>query len=152
MPKTLRITNMFGNETAESVFALGVPNPAVVDFNPPIPDPPLWEVEPQQFNWPDAQGQDDYWHYMSVQAVNDPEGNGEEYYFECIDNDFYDSGWLNATNLSPVPLAVPPVVPGPNEYYVHVGAPNLKLRYRVRTRDQSPNQNTGGWSTVETVP
>ena len=127
-----------------------MPDPAVVDFNPPLPDPPLWENLPQQFTWVNPATQlTEYWHWMSVEAVADPEGNGEEYYFECLDGD-YDSGWLNALNPSLDPTGLPAA--GPNEYYVRVSAPDSNFRYRVRTRDQSPNQNTGTWSDVFTVP
>ncbi|RKY09834.1 MAG: hypothetical protein DRP66_01250, partial [Planctomycetota bacterium] len=146
------VRDKFGNETAESVVALGVPDPAVVDFNPPLPDPPLWQDPPQQFTWVNpTSGLTEYWHWMSVQAVADAEGNGEEYYFECLDGGgIYDSGWLNAVNLSLDPAGLPAT--GPNIYYVQVSAPNSHFRYRVRTQDQSPNQNTGGWNTVLTVP
>ena len=148
----IRVRDKFGNTTAESVVALGVPDPAVVDFNPPLPDPPVWAVTPQQITYPipDTNPQQyEYWHWMSVDPVADPEGNGEEYYFECLDN-APDSGWLNAVNLSMAPDGLPAT--GPNVYYVQVSNSTSHFRYRVRTRDQSPNQNTGGWTTVQTVP
>jgi len=43
-------------------------------------------------------------------------------------------------------------VPGPNEWYVHAGSSTFKFTYRVRARDQSPNQNVGLWNAPMTVP
>ncbi len=93
---------------------------------------------------------------MSVQPVSDVGfgGNGEEYYFECdAFEGRYSGGWYSVNNLPPVPLTVPPTPPvGPNEYWVKVGAEGQNLTYRVRTRDQSPNQNVSTDSVDATVP
>ena len=148
----VRVRDKFGNETAESIVALGVPDPAVVDFNPPLPDPPEWDIPPQEYAYPIPETfpqQYEYWHYMSVLPVADPEGNGEEYYFEC-GNDLYSGGWFDVLNPSLGPDDLPAA--GPNEYWVEVFSPNRHLTYRVRTRDQSPNQNLSTDSIDATVP
>ena len=147
----VQVKDAHGNRTQESVVALGVPDPAVVDFNPPLPDPPVWENVPQEFSWPNpVTGFTEYWHWMSVEAVTDPEGNGEEYEFECLEPDNFSGGWFSVNNL---PLQPDGTTAGANVYYVEVGARNMPLEYRVRTRDQSPNQerNISGWSTTLTV-
>ena len=87
---------------------------------------------------------------MSVYPVADPEGNGEEYYFECDDNGDFSGGWFDVLNPPLDPDDLPTA--GPNEYYVEVFSPNRRFTYRVRTRDQSPNQNVSTDSTDESVP
>jgi len=147
----VRVRDRFGNETEESVVAVGTPDPAVVDFNPPQPDPPLWQDAPQEIRYVDPVTQEvSWWHWMSVQPVADAEGNGEEYYFECLTNDAFSGGWFNALNVSIQPDGLPAA--GPEVYYVEVGAPGMKLKYVVRTRDQSPNQNVSSDSVPLTVP
>ena len=80
----------------------------------------------------------------------DPEGNGEEYYFECTNNGDYDSGWFNVlTNPSLDPFGLPAA---DNEYWVEVGASGIHNSYRFMVRDQSPNANQSGWSEALMVP
>ena len=152
----VRTRDRYGNESGESPVGTVLLDPALVDFNPPEPNPPVWAEAPAQYLLADG----NYWHYMSVEPVADPEGNGEEYFFECLDNSGRNSKWQHDQMVFvpgqdyPDPALVPGAVPpAPNERWVRSGSsPFNKWRYRVRTRDQSPNQNTSSWSTVETVP
>ncbi len=61
-----------------------------------------------------------------------------EYYFECVDDSGFNSGWRTVAEY-------------PNEddrrtYTVKVGNSGLYLRFRVRARDTSDNQNMTDWS------
>ena len=148
----VRARDGFGNETGESPVGMASPSSSV-DNNPPLPNPPLWDILPMQFEYA-IPGTDptlyEFWHFMRVEPVVDAEGNGEEYFFECTDNSGFSSGWQNAGYLPVGPDGLP--VAGPNEYFVHVGAPGIHLGYKVKTRDQSVNQTQGSWSTELTVP
>ena len=64
---------------------------------------------------------------MVATTASDP--SGVEYYFDCLTNGGHDSGW----RTSPI--------------YEDIGlSENTEYSYRVRTRDTSPNQNTGAYS------
>ena len=104
--------------------------PDTKDINPPLPNPPVWMDTPAQYYFGGT-----YWHYMAVVPVADPEGNCEEYYFECVDNSAYDSGWVNALTVPVLGVDYPAgaMPPAPNERWVRVGAANLEYRYRVKT-------------------
>lgn len=127
-----------GNETEESPVMSATFDDSVLDHEPPTPNPPTWNIVPGiEFK------NGGYWHHMKVNPVTDNEGNGVEYYFECFDQSFATSGWLNSNSVNLDPDGNPI---GPNEYWVYVGGQFTFYRYRVQARDRSANHNTGAWS------
>ena len=60
--------------------------------------------------------------------------SGVEYYFECISGGGHDSGWQESPE------------------YIDIGlSPGTRHTYRIRARDKSTSQNTGGWSAAATA-
>ncbi|HPD46095.1 MAG TPA: right-handed parallel beta-helix repeat-containing protein [Anaerohalosphaeraceae bacterium] len=148
---TVTAVDRYGNEMLRSVVAGAAPDPALADVTPP--PTPTWLDPPAQAKvGPEA---DAYWHVMRVNPVADPEGNGEEYFFDCLDNDSYDSGWIGPQTVRvegiDFPVQDPPLTPQPNEYYVHVGISGLKYRYRVWVRDSLGNVNPVPTPAMETA-
>lgn len=148
---SMRVAVIIGGEVANyipgqaSVVASGMPDLAVVDFGAPQPDPPLWSFAPEQLF---VNGK--YWHHMIALPSADPEGNGEEYFFQCTSKSDYSSGWLNVvTNPSLDPYGLPAAA---EEFWVEVGASGIHNTYRFKVRDLSPNANETGWSVPLTVP
>ena len=56
---------------------------AVTDITPPTPDPMTWSDEPIGTSHDT----------ITMSATNATDVNGVEYYFECIENSTFDSGW-----------------------------------------------------------
>ncbi|GAF98529.1 unnamed protein product, partial [marine sediment metagenome] len=91
------------------------------DTAPPVPDPPEWEpgLEPNETGR--------FTIAMEVRECTDDAG--VEYYFECVTDSSFDSGWQSS--------------PG----YIATGlAENTTYTFRVKARDNSPNQNETDWS------
>lgn len=123
------------NETgwSEVVYAITLTEGEVEDTMPPEPDPAEWEISPYEI-WGGG-GAFDYSVTMTaVQATDD--NYDVEYYFDCTTNSSFDSGWQNADTHEE-----------PQTYTVWVGGSGQYHRFRVKTRDTSPNQNETGWST-----
>ncbi|UCE98853.1 MAG: hypothetical protein JSV82_06605 [Planctomycetota bacterium] len=94
------------------------------DTTAPTPDPMTWATVPY------ATGA----YSIEMVATTATDENGVEYYFECTAGDGNDSGWQD----SPV--------------YENTGlSPNTPYSYRVQARDKSINQNTTGFSGVESA-
>jgi hypothetical protein len=92
------------------------------DSDPPVPDPAVW------FYPPTAKSVDSIG--MTVSGSMDP--SGVEYYFEETSGNSggSDSGWQTSRSYTDTGLQE-----------------NTSYTYRVHTRDLSPSQNTGLWST-----
>ena len=69
---------------------------------------------------------------MTATTASDP--SGVEYFFDCTAGGGNDSGWQASATYEDTGLS-----------------PDTQYTYRVQARDQSPNQNTGGWSTTESA-
>ncbi len=98
----------------------------IEDTAPPLPDPAEWEpgLEPKQTGR----------FTIAMESVEATDDSGVEYYFECVTNSNFDSGWQSS--------------PG----YIATGlAENTTYSFRVKYRDTSPNQNEGGWSVEESA-
>ncbi|MEN8126244.1 MAG: S8 family serine peptidase [Planctomycetota bacterium] len=111
----------------ETDWSIPVAVIAGLETNPPEPNPSLWAtLEHDGVNGlPRPYGVDTI--IMQAYAATDPEGNGVEYYFECVDGFGSDSGW----QVSP--------------FYQDNSLPGLgsTATYTVKTRDTSLNQNEG---------
>ena len=88
---------------------------------------------------------------MVATVATDAEGNGVEYQFARVvgptlpTGDGQDGQWWNNVNVVGI-IDPDGSARAPNELWVEVGSQFLDYSYRVRTRDQSPLQNTGNWS------
>jgi len=109
----------------------------VEDVDPPTPDPTTLVVEKWYLG-----GQ--WYHILTAGEVQDD--SGVEYQFNCVDvPGLVAPTWYNALNTAGLyyPDGNPRV---PNVIWVPVSGGIANHTYRVRTRDQSINQNTGQWS------
>ncbi len=108
--------------TEASGYSLRIHGPAQPqDTTPPTPNPSTWSMEPY------ATGSNSI-RMVADTAIDDM--SGVEYYFDCLTEGGHDSGW----QAGPI--------------YEDTGlSENTEYTYRVRTRDTSPNQNTGTYST-----
>jgi hypothetical protein len=91
------------------------------DTTAPAPNPATWSSPPAA---------DSPWQ-ISMTATTATDPSGVQYFFdETNGGASHDSGWQSGS------------------YYQDSGlTPETQYTYQVRTRDQSPNQNTGSWST-----
>jgi len=114
--KSIRQNETFWSDTA------CVRTPVPPDTTPPVPDPMMWDPnDPNLLPTEVFIGPDPTFGYavtMTCLAAQDPSGP-VQYYFECIDNSAYDSGWI-LTNTYTTPI---------------VGRTGQFLRFRVRARD-----------------
>jgi hypothetical protein len=94
------------------------------DTTPPSPDPMTWATVPY------ATGSTSI--SMTATTASDP--SGVEYYFECTAGGGHNSGWQSGTTYEDTGLS-----------------PSTQYSYRVRARDLSSNQNTTGYSTVQSA-
>jgi hypothetical protein len=121
------------NDTAWSATVY-IRTPVPPDIDPPTPDPMEWDLTV------DANGVDgtprlvqhsdnsfDYWAEMTAVVAVDAGGGPVEYFFECIDEHGFSSGW----QASPI-------------YSVQVGGAHNVFLFRVRARDQYGNMTE--WS------
>jgi hypothetical protein len=70
---------------------------------------------------------------MTATTASDP--SGVQYFFDCTAGaGGHDSGWQSGATYQDTGLT-----------------PSTQYSYRVQTRDQSSNQNTGGWSTTQSA-
>ena len=134
----VRARDIWGNETAESIPV----STTIEDWDdlPPTPNPPAWTIFPSRVQ----DGYGIWWHQMAVEEAADD--NGVEYYFECLDDGSYSSGWRSLDGIDPFGNII-----GPEEYWVQVGGQYIYFTYRVKVRDMSPNQNETLWSSEETA-
>jgi hypothetical protein len=99
-------------------------NPAA-DTTPPTPNPSTWATAPY------ATGSTSI--SMTATTASDP--SGVEYYFDCTAGaGGHDSAWQTSPTYQDTGLT-----------------PSTQYSYRVQTRDQSVNHNTGGWSTTQSA-
>ncbi|MHC4772302.1 MAG: right-handed parallel beta-helix repeat-containing protein [Planctomycetota bacterium] len=117
-----------GLKTAASTRASAIPG---VDDNPPLPDPSEWAVDGEPM-----QSASDAVSMEAVQAV-DPDDNGVEYLFVCVENGALSSGWQqNADDTG-----APGYVATPWIYEVSGLVLDETYTFYVVTRDRSPAQN-----------
>jgi len=122
-----------GNEAMWSGVACVV-TPEWPDFDPPVPNPMMWDTSDPNllptdifvgphptFGWGVT---------MTCVVASDVSGP-VEYYFQSVDNDDFDSGWI-LTNTYTTPS---------------MGLANMLWRFRVKARDAWGNETS--WSTME---
>jgi subtilisin family serine protease len=98
---------------------------AASDTTPPTPNIAGWEMAPQ------ATGR----HTIAMEATKTTDRSGVEYYFECVDNNSINSGWVSN------PLYK---FTDPNETII---LPGGTYSFRCKARDKSPQHNETEWST-----
>jgi len=111
-PTEMKFTVLSDGE-AENMFAI-----ELGDSTPPTPLVPTWEIKPT------ATGP----HHIVMKCTTATDISGVEYYFDCIENGSYDSGWQDSRLYE--------VIVGEGQGYT----------FRVITRDKSTNQNATEWS------
>ena len=94
------------------------------DTTPPMPNPSTWATAPYATGPNSIQ--------MVATAASDP--SGVQYYFQCLTTGGHDSGWQSSPTYQDTGLS-----------------PSTSYTYRVKTRDQSANQNTGSYSTTSSA-
>jgi hypothetical protein len=94
------------------------------DTTPPAPNPSTWMTKPTATGTTSV--------HMAAATGNDP--SGVEYLFECVVGGGHSSGWQDSPTYGDAGLQ-----------------PNTTYSYRLKMRDKSPNQNTGDFSTTESV-
>jgi hypothetical protein len=98
---------------------------AAPDTTPPTPNPSTWATVPY------ATGSTSI--SMTATTASDP--SGVQYFFGCTAGaGGHDSGWQSSATYQDTGLT-----------------PSTQYSYRVQTRDQSANQNTGSWSTTQSA-
>ena len=99
---------------------------ATPDTDPPTPNPATWAAVPA------AGGTDN----ISMTATTGTDPSGVQYFFDETTGGAgaTDSGWQASSSYTDSGLS-----------------PDTQYTYRVRMRDESPNQNTGSWSTSESA-
>jgi hypothetical protein len=134
------------NETVWSDIVC-ITTPEAEDVLPPTPYQMDWDrsldangfdgTPREVYTGPDAHP----WGYSAVMRAdpNTDDPSGVEFYFECVTNSGYDSGWITF-----------PAGP-PFEYSVDVGLLGQSLVFRVRARDRSGNHNETAWSSEEDI-
>jgi hypothetical protein len=131
----VRARDLIGNVTewSDTEFAT---TPVPADTDPPLPDPMEWDptVDANGFDGTPRQilvdVNDTTWGYgatMTAVVAVDASGGPVEYYFECIDDHDFDSGWQTDPT-----------------YIVQLGGLHNKFRFRVKARDQFHNETA--WS------
>ncbi len=136
-----RDTSVNQNQTGWSTLldATTLPEGVVPDTTPPDPDPMEWDETitptglPREIYGGGEPGVDIY-ATMTAVVATDP--SGVEYRFICTTVGGLSSGWQSS-----------------NTYLKFVGAAGQALRFTIKTRDTSPNQNTTGPSSpVAAIP
>jgi predicted outer membrane repeat protein len=94
------------------------------DTQPPTPNPSQWAV----WGLPKATGP----HAVAMQAKKAFDRGAVQYYFECVTNNAFDSGWQSSPLYSATGLSEA-----------------TQYSFRVRTRDDA--NNTGDWSVTESA-
>jgi 16S rRNA C1402 N4-methylase RsmH len=98
---------------------------AAPDTTPPTPNPSTWATVPY------ATGSTSI--SMTATTASDP--SGVQYFFDCTAGaGGHDSAWQSSATYQDTGLT-----------------PSTQYTYRVQTRDQSANQNTGAWSTTQSA-
>ncbi|HUT31120.1 MAG TPA: right-handed parallel beta-helix repeat-containing protein [Sedimentisphaerales bacterium] len=95
----------------------------VQDVRPPIPDPSRWEIEPYSMSTTPPFGI-----RMRAEATYDAWGWGIQYYFQCVSNDSYDSGWQTSRS-----------------YQIDGLALGTELCFRVKAREVRPTRPQDEW-------
>ncbi|MHC4640871.1 MAG: right-handed parallel beta-helix repeat-containing protein [Planctomycetota bacterium] len=138
------------NETIWSAQVCAV-TAILPDTLPPLPDPMQWDPVvdangydglPREIHMP-PYGAFAYGATMRAIDADDQAPVGVpvaevEYYFECIDESGFNSGWRT--------VAAYPNEDDRRTYAVLVGPSGLALRFRVKARDASDNLNETDWS------
>jgi hypothetical protein len=114
------------NMTAWSDWVCGVTG-AGADITAPTPNPAQWDPNGLPAEYWGGSNSLDYWVEMAVLPATDDSGGVIQYYFECIDERGFSSGWTDQTI-----------------YRVKVGPAGRGYTWRVKARDASGNET--GWS------
>jgi hypothetical protein len=120
---TATISEIYGSyqSTAVSIDITKNTETVAVDTTSPTPNPSTWSSEPIGTSWSTIT--------MSANTATDD--SGVEYYFECLENAAYDSGWQDS------------------RIYLATGLlSNTVYSFRVKTRDKSTNQNETEYSST----
>ncbi len=107
------------NQGSYSTSASATTQP-VSDTTPPTPNPSTWGTAPYATGATTIS--------MTATTANDP--SGVQYFFHCLTLGGHDSAWQASANYQDVGLSA-----------------NTMYTYQVMTRDNSPNQNQGNYST-----
>ncbi|MHC4456284.1 MAG: chitobiase/beta-hexosaminidase C-terminal domain-containing protein, partial [Planctomycetota bacterium] len=91
------------------------------DTDPPTPTTSTWDASPSATSHNSIT--------MTATTATDP--SGVQYYFNNVTDPAHDSGWQASSTY--------------NDFGLN---PETEYTYKVRTRDQSPSQNTGNWSST----
>ncbi|MHC5061794.1 MAG: DUF7948 domain-containing protein, partial [Planctomycetota bacterium] len=91
----------------------------VSDMTPPAPNPSTWATQPYSTGTSS----------IAMRAVTGSDPSGVRYYFECVTDPNFNSGWQGIPNYAAVGLS-----------------PDTQYTFRTKTRDNSSNQNETGWS------
>jgi hypothetical protein len=121
------LTTTVGGQTPYSLTyynqttGLEVTEYAAADTTPPTPNPSAWATGPYATGTTSTS--------MTATTASDP--SGVQYFFHCLTSGGHDSGWQASAT------------------YVDTGlSPNTTYTYQVMTRDNSPSQNQGSYSTA----
>jgi hypothetical protein len=112
------------------------------DTTAPVPNPMQWSevidgngMDGRPYEYSPTGGTWDYWVVMRADPNTTDASGSWQFYFECLDNSNFDSGWFS----------FPPG--GPYTYRVWVGLAGQNLRFRVKARDMYYNETA--WSSEE---
>ncbi|MHC4153548.1 MAG: right-handed parallel beta-helix repeat-containing protein, partial [Planctomycetota bacterium] len=95
----------------------------VQDFQPPIPNPSRWDVEPYSISITPP-----YTIAMSAEATYDAWGWGIQYYFKCLSDDGYTSGWQSSRTYDLTGLSL-----------------GTEMCFRVKAREVRPGRPEQEW-------
>jgi len=113
------------NETLWSAIVY-ITTPTAPDTDPPEPDPMQWDPNGLPTEVEGGGGSLDYYATMTAVEATDPSG-GVEYYFDCIDEPAFSSGWITEPTWT-----------------VRVGPRGRGYAFRVKARDIYNNETE--WS------
>jgi len=105
----VRAYNNNGNSAYSNVASATTFSGPAPDTEPPLPNPPTWASGPTNILDPLNPGF--YAHTMTANTSSDATTGGNdpvEYYFECINNGDFSSGWQTETTYTSPPIAPVP--------------------------------------------
>jgi len=144
----VRDSSLNWNESGWSTEACATTEPLGGENLPPYPDggvvgdPAVWDPEDAGSGWSGEPRAVAGGHYMRADGAIDPEGEGVEYYFECVTSGHTaNSGWQN-----------PALMGDAAREWTNTEAPaGTHYCYRCKYRDTSPEQVESAWSSTDCV-